>query len=362
MKKYLLLLSLFAVSVFAMASDFVSNGIAYNIVSATDKTVEVAANDTGYAGVVNIPATVTYKNRELTVVGIGKNAFDSNKKLTSVNIPSSVKYIGYSAFIACTGLTEINIPTTVDSIADLAFSSCTGVTTLYIPGTIKFLGNDCFRFMSSLTKVTIGEGLTTIPNSTFYNDEKLANINIPASVKTIGTNAFEYCYLDTLVIEDSKDTLNYTGYGESGFSYVKHLYFGRDVNMPNLWSESKHISKVTDLTVGANVTDITWIEPSNVSALTLYCVNPPKTNAFTESQYTNLIVNIPEGSAKAYQAADVWKNFWNLQDIPTSINRTIAPVINGKVEYYNLNGTRVENPQGGVFIMKSNGKTVKVVK
>ena len=59
--------------------------------------------------------------------------------------------------------------------------------------------------------------------------------------------------------------------------------------------------------------------------MTIYSLNPtPPTvygNNFTNQQYIDAKVYVPQGSLAAYQAADPWLNFWNIQEIdPTGID------------------------------------------
>jgi hypothetical protein len=47
------------------------------------------------------------------------------------------------------------------------------------------------------------------------------------------------------------------------------------------------------------------------------CTNPPvidSGNDFTESQYVNTTIFVPKGTLTAYQTADVWKDFWDIQE------------------------------------------------
>lgn len=93
-----LLFSLFAmmVSLCSWCYDFEKDGIYYNILSKTYKTVEVTRNNS-YSGDVVIPASVN----GYSVTNIGRAAFSRCSNLTSVSIPNSVTDIGESAFYAC---------------------------------------------------------------------------------------------------------------------------------------------------------------------------------------------------------------------------------------------------------------------
>ena len=63
---------------------------------------------------------------------IGEHAFSGCSSLTSVNIPSSVKWIGSYAFYGCSSLTNINIPSSVTEIDRGAFSGCSGLRSIYV--------------------------------------------------------------------------------------------------------------------------------------------------------------------------------------------------------------------------------------
>ena len=92
------------------AYDFEMDGIYYNILSSTDRTVEVTYKDTdynSYSGEVSIPDKLTYSGIEFTVTEIGKYAFYESTGLSSVKIPDSVVSINDKSFMFCTGLTEI---------------------------------------------------------------------------------------------------------------------------------------------------------------------------------------------------------------------------------------------------------------
>lgn len=82
----------------AGAYDFEAEGVYFNILSETDKTVEVTSGDYAYAGSVILPSTVNSGGITYAVTAIGENAFFDCVDLTSVEIPDGVVSIGYGAF------------------------------------------------------------------------------------------------------------------------------------------------------------------------------------------------------------------------------------------------------------------------
>ena len=134
-----------------------------------DGKVTITGCDTSAVSVI-IPMTI----KGYPVTAIGKNAFSSCEKLTSLTFVnnSKVASIGAYAFSDCTGLKSITIPKSVTSVSEYAFSSCT-----------------------SLENVTFEEysKCTFLGNYAFYNCTNLAYITLPDTLSTIGTGAFENC-------------------------------------------------------------------------------------------------------------------------------------------------------------------------
>ena len=108
-----------------------------------------------YAGIVTIPASVTYNNVKYTVTSIGDYAFYDCDDLTSVTIPNSVTSIGEYAFSSCSGLTSVTIPNSVTSIGESAFQYCSGLTSVTIPNSVTSIGKEAFSGCTGLTSVTI---------------------------------------------------------------------------------------------------------------------------------------------------------------------------------------------------------------
>ncbi len=129
-------------SMTALAYNFKSDGLYYNILSETDRTVEVTyyRND-GYGsyyndayGDIEIPSKLIYDRKTYKVTSIGKYAFYKCSGLTSVTIPNSVTSIGDQAFCNCSELTSIYCQGTTPPRGSIVFSEAIlKECTLYVP-------------------------------------------------------------------------------------------------------------------------------------------------------------------------------------------------------------------------------------
>ena len=190
-------------SLTASAYDFEVDGIYYNIISASDLTVEVTRGDNYYSGDVIIPSTINYSDKTMTVIGVGSNAFSSCSALISITIPNSVTSIERSAFSGCYGLISITIPNSVTSIAGGAFSGCYGLINIVVEsGNAVYDSRDNCNAIIETNSHTLFVGCknTAIPNSVtsiaggaFFDCDGLTNITIPNSVTSISKQAFYHC-------------------------------------------------------------------------------------------------------------------------------------------------------------------------
>ena len=114
--------------------------------------------DSSYAMVIGYEGTAkrviiadTYQGKPVTE--IYREAFQSNKSITTVVIPDSVEELGVFAFYECTGLTSVVIPDNVTSIGISAFYYCTGLTSVVIGDSVKSIGSYAFDCCWALTSV-----------------------------------------------------------------------------------------------------------------------------------------------------------------------------------------------------------------
>ncbi len=240
--------------------------------------------------------------------------FSYNKTLKSVTIGNNVTLINYEAFYKCTKLTNVEISNSVTTIGSYAFYSC-----------------------DSLKNISIPNSVTSIYRNAFDYCYKITHITIPNSVKEIDDYAFEHCYsLKYLYIEDNNEYLRIGCYAFRNCP-LEEVYLGRE---GYLGSKKYYVfENIKTLIIGTYVTRIdgslfSKYNGTNLNNIYLMCANPPTIYNqifFTESQYANLLIYVPKSSLNAYQTAETWKNFWNIQEYYLDKYFYINYIVDGEI-------------------------------
>lgn len=194
---------------------------------------DCTAELTGYHGVeqdVVIPSEVD----GYTVSKVGFACFSFNRKIISVEIPSSVKVID-DCFAYCTNLETITLHEGLEVIGDDTFKSCEKLKSITLPSTVTEIGKNAFDECKMLEKVTFGKSVTKIGEYCFDNCENISRIEIPDGVTTIEEGIFSDCEnLTEIVIPTS--VVKITRYAfEDCNNLEKILYKGTEKDWKNIF-------------------------------------------------------------------------------------------------------------------------------
>lgn len=240
--------------------DFEVDGIYYVVYNLEKRTCCVVPGDNNYSGELVIPETVTYKDRQFTVVAIASFAFDNCDNLTSISIPSCVTEIYEDGFDDCKNLDTL-VLTDGNNLLTFSYFDITNeahtlqeIKTLYcgrkvkredvihgyyVPLAFRFpkledvtlggfaeIEDSDFKGLKTLMSVTIKNPVTTIEKDAFYGCNNLKSVTIPNSVTSIGSNAFSGC--ESLTFTTIPNSVTSIGYG--AFSGCKSL---TSITIPN---------------------------------------------------------------------------------------------------------------------------------
>ena len=202
--------------------------------------------------------------------------------------------IGEFAFVGCNGLTSITIPSSVTSIGDEAFNGCSSLSSINIPNSVTTIGVCAFANCSSLISVNIPEGVTSIESETFSSCSSLISIIIPDGVTFVGDFAFYGCNSLTKIIIPAS---------------VEIIY-------PYAFEDCSSLLSI-------------YAQPTT----------PPSLYDSSFSEYS-MQLNVPSGCLVAYQNAQGWSNFTNVDDGNMYYQLSITVTGHGTATY---GTTEVEN-------------------
>ncbi|MBQ7696987.1 MAG: leucine-rich repeat protein [Paludibacteraceae bacterium] len=236
------------------------------------------------SGALVIPASVKYGSYIYTVTAMKDFAFAWCDKITSVSIPNTITEIPDQAFDECSALKSVTLPAALTKMGIRAFAG-TALTAINIPSTVTEFGNGAFSLCEALTSVTVPAGVKVVPDDCFYGCSNLKTIKLQEGLDEIKAHALCNTNITSLIIPES----------------------------------------VTSVRSGL---------PSSLTSIRTLSETPPATTLAGTFQYINkstCVLYVPAGSLSAYQTADGWKEFKNIQE--KGVNEKIKY---GKL-YYQLN-------------------------
>ncbi len=292
---------------------------------------------TGSDSQVTVPEKVQINETEYTVTSIFSRCFLDNMKVVTVTLPSTINFIDGNAFYGCRKLEYINLPEGIERIETCTFRYNENLKEINFPSTLKYIGWCAFDGCSSLTSLIFPEGLEEIDDNAFYYCDGIEEISLPSSLKKLG----EYCFGATNNIKEITFPSSIESVGEKCFyrSYylrkitfldgegnvkigencfevadnLQNLYIGKNLIVEN--NSFSSFGSLGSLIIGENVTDLSWFEPSSANQLfQLVCnaVQPPSIGRFTQDQYDNLQVFVPNENKTNYETNQNWGFFSKL--------------------------------------------------
>lgn len=320
-----------------------------------------------------------------SVKSIGEEAFYFCRELDSIALPKQLKRIEKKAFNRCVGLYSVTIPDSVVELGEQAFSECTGLTSVTLPTGLTSLESGVFEGCGKLRSVAMPDSVKSIADLAFFGCKALASVRLPAGLESIGISSFEGCEeLTSIVLPSSVRRISPRAYYGCP---IKELYVGGNLE-PGALAD---LHWLTDATLGSQVTDassVRWSDCDSLATLRVLATTPPAAGEFSNKQYMNVEVRVPEGTLALYQAADGWKNFWNLQEssftgisvagaaatfrVRADGGHIVVEQAKGPVSVYDMAGRLVGRatadggraelavPDGGTYIVKAGDTAVKI--
>ena len=179
-----------------------------------------------------------------------KNSAFANTKITTVDLPNSLRVMESSVFRGCADLTSITIPANVETFGDSMFYKCAKLQSIDIKSTkIDTIGGSTFSGCSSLTSFHVPAGVKTIHNYAFMDCTSLQTIDLANVERLLEWGIFINCTsLEELVIPDSVTEI---GSNLSNCPALKKLSLGSGLSSEKVASGGLYYDcAIEELTVG----------------------------------------------------------------------------------------------------------------
>ena len=247
-------------------------GISYPVTSIGNKAFFFCSGLTS----VTIPNSVTeigdgafdgtkwYDNQPDGLVYAGPVAYKYKGTMASgtcIVLKEGTKGIAGSAFSGCSGLTSITIPSTVKYIGRQAFSSSDELTEVVwnaVSCNIDYTLESSHPFYScSIMKLIVGDKVQQIPSYLMDKQVLLKSVTIGNSVTSIGEGAFYECSGLTSVVWNAKNCsdFSYNSRPFNDLTNIKTFEFGSEVErIPAYLCDG--LTDLTSVTIPNSVTKI----------------------------------------------------------------------------------------------------------
>ena len=139
---------------------------------------------------ITVPSEFYTNGRTHYVTQIG--SFCMNEKVTTINLPSTIKVINDNAFVGTESLTSVNWSdlTSLEKIGERAFMS-TSIVSFTSTSSLREIGGQAFHNCNSLTKVALIEASNMkVGISAFSDCDYLRTVTLSHNVLNLGSYAF----------------------------------------------------------------------------------------------------------------------------------------------------------------------------
>lgn len=342
--------------------------------------------------------------------------FEGCFNLTEVRLPERITKIGTKAFSG-SGIRSINLPESLSEIGENAFENCGKLSSIELPAGISRIGNNIFAG-SGLVCITIPESITRIPDYAFYDCKNLMVVNFPTSLQSIDWHAFRGCTNMAAISSPAQEPAQIGANGFSGIdnyncslsipttSFTKYL-------IAEYWGAFVDIRNNIEVAVDKDI-DVTYIDEADYQEMMEEEAEGdidaarPKRSAALRAMREAGVVSAAKGYGRLFDGASLFVNedastrffignsnvpdlkvVYDGRDITSQIDRAtnsfvidglLKPTLleitgtpagieevsadsdtTGAVEYYDLNGLRVQGTLApGIYIRRQGSHVSKI--
>lgn len=257
---------------------------------------------------------------------IAAEAFYHCTSLEAVSIPSGVTTIGSSAFYGCTALESIEVPSSVEEMCYNSFEETAWYNNQ--PDGLVYIGDFLLRYKGTIpddAQLVVRDGTKGIADMAFsYSIGRRHSVLLPNSVTKIGDRAFYQSFMANITLSKNLTTIGEYAFSRSALTHV--VIPGSVTTIPEFAFYG--CSSLTSVTLGSSVSSVGYaaFEGCNkLASVTIGTSTPPvlTSNPFNDVS-NNATLQVPKDSKSAYEAADYWKDFKTITELPSNYGSNLS--------------------------------------
>lgn len=298
-----------------------------------------------------------------SLITIGDYAFANCYKIPQIHLGDSLITIGDYAFSHLINLDEIHFGKNIQSIGDYAFESCIKLQDIEFNENLATIGNHAFEECRQLKNVHFPDNLKSIGTKAFYNNLKLKKATLSPALEMIGSGAFCNC----LELEQSDLPESLKEIGDSTFyRCTKFTDLQLDNNITTIGQAAFARCDLANINIYSNVKSFgheAFAFNPNLKSIYYDAINPVPAPDDLFSDYETATLYIPRGTFFNYWKVSPWNKFKYIQEDSSmsSIDAITTDDTDTPIQYFDLTGRQVENPNPGIYILKQGNITRKVI-
>ena len=361
-------------------------------------------NGTDYWNSCNIVSRAEYPMGDYVIGGLKYTLYPYSQKATlvannysdtKIDIPGSVTNDGVTytvdkiadnCFYGCNNLNEVILPETIVSIGDNCFGECNALTTVLSLASTPPVCTGNLALGSNAKVYVANENIETYQNDSNWGQSKVESYD-KFAVETIADRGeFKYrlypftlkatllgnSYSNSTTIEVPETTIydgktyQVTGIGKYCFytcSSVTEIVLPNTITTIEDWAFAE-CSSLVKLTLPENVSNIgqnVFKKTSKLENIKCLATTPPSCTGDLLFK-DGATIYVPSESVDTYKHAMYWE-VYEIKNVDEFADGIYAPIMDADddVKVYDLNGLRLEAKGKGLRILRSKGKTKKVV-
>ena len=295
----------------------------FQYVKLNDKNIKI----TRYIG-EGLDVVIPSKLDNYTVTKIGENLIYSNKNVTSVTFPDSVKKLEMFTLVGTTKIKKVTFGKYVTEIPGFFLYECHGIKSYTIPPQITKLSASAFP--KALKTLIVGKGLKEFDGTSLASFPSLEKIKVSRNNKYFSSkDGVLYNKKKTKLIAypGGKKTSKFTMPSsvktivDSSFSDHKNLrnvIFTKNVKIIERWAFNQ-CEKLSSINIPKNITSIGWWAFHGCHSVTKLTINANKNLKIGDEAFSYL-TKIKTLKVPKVSGYGVFRNCYNLSSISIPSN------------------------------------------